>query len=456
MLQNYQRTVQSLLAASHFPGFSPEELDRFKIEHRTTVFTCRTPLCPRATSGFETQELRDEHEATHSPLFKCTNAGCQYPPFVSFRALKNHQPTCQNLVQRKTRIRKQVRVLDKKSPASAQGTHHALEDVAKILDYSVPLTAQAAQVARFMGSLVDGARVSAAFESEESKTRDLTSTPATHPAHERAIAQYLGAMGVSSGQMTSRPGQSIAKPDNPSSHQQTPRAGPSVAEYRYLPGWNLSNSLSHVREPGSNSPTPNPPGVTPGLPKEAEGQSALALPKPHCDTIGDAKTVPNGPWLNPIAMLSSGPPSKTGLVDKIARDLWGLDAVLPTRFSCIICNEMYISSVQGFAEHHASTHSGPVVTTWRLNFRFPLPPRLTQFLRKGICDCMENHLYDNLEGCISHLFSQHIMTEEWYFGPTESRPCPADLRILLQAVFRNEARLDESVAWEIRSSKTLD
>ncbi|GAM33896.1 hypothetical protein TCE0_013f01126 [Talaromyces pinophilus] len=93
-LTNYQKTIRSILSLSDLPGISKEDLERFQREYRTTIFTCRLSSCPRATTGFENEILRLEHEATHTPSIKCTFPGCQYPPFVSTRALKSHEFKC--------------------------------------------------------------------------------------------------------------------------------------------------------------------------------------------------------------------------------------------------------------------------------------------------------------------------------------------------------------------------
>jgi len=85
---------------------TPEELELFKREFRTSAYTCRLPSCPRATAGFDTNELRLEHEATHSQRLRCLYPGCQYPPFGSTRALKNHETTCHETVRGRKRIRR--------------------------------------------------------------------------------------------------------------------------------------------------------------------------------------------------------------------------------------------------------------------------------------------------------------------------------------------------------------
>lgn len=90
MLASYQEVVRSLLDQTHYPGLSVDELELFKIHFGTAAFTCRLSSCPRTTLGFETEKLRSEHEMSHVRCFRCTFPGCQYPPFASARALRNH------------------------------------------------------------------------------------------------------------------------------------------------------------------------------------------------------------------------------------------------------------------------------------------------------------------------------------------------------------------------------
>ncbi|KAH8652845.1 hypothetical protein BGZ61DRAFT_500804 [Ilyonectria robusta] len=90
LLLNYQHTVQALLQLWSFPGVSIQELEKFKQDFRSTAFTCRFWSCPLASTGFESEALRDDHEWAHAPRMPCKIPGCQYPPFTSTQALKNH------------------------------------------------------------------------------------------------------------------------------------------------------------------------------------------------------------------------------------------------------------------------------------------------------------------------------------------------------------------------------
>jgi hypothetical protein len=106
VLANYQGSIKSLLLIQDFSGVTLEELELFKREFRTSAYTCRFPLCPRATAGFDTNEFRLEHEATHTQHLRCLYPGCQYPPFMSARALKNHESRCHETIQGRKRIRR--------------------------------------------------------------------------------------------------------------------------------------------------------------------------------------------------------------------------------------------------------------------------------------------------------------------------------------------------------------
>lgn len=106
MLASYQRVVSSLLRQNHCPGLSADELELFKIHFGSAAFTCRLSSCPRTTLGFETERLRSEHEMSHIRCFRCTFPGCQYPPFVSARALKNHTSKYHTPITDRKAIRK--------------------------------------------------------------------------------------------------------------------------------------------------------------------------------------------------------------------------------------------------------------------------------------------------------------------------------------------------------------
>ncbi|KAK2007912.1 WD40 repeat-like protein [Colletotrichum eremochloae] len=91
LLFNYQHTVKELLQLFSHPGVSSQELERFKQDFRCSAFTCRFWPCPLAGTGFESEDLRNNHEKIHEPRVSCEVPGCQYPPFASTSALKKHQ-----------------------------------------------------------------------------------------------------------------------------------------------------------------------------------------------------------------------------------------------------------------------------------------------------------------------------------------------------------------------------
>ena len=92
ILASYQRTVQTLLLLQCFPGgvVSMEVFEQFNRLHKSTAFTCQLGGCARATIGFDDGKSRLEHERNHIQPLYCKEPGCQYPPFTSVRALKNH------------------------------------------------------------------------------------------------------------------------------------------------------------------------------------------------------------------------------------------------------------------------------------------------------------------------------------------------------------------------------
>ncbi|EGZ76362.1 hypothetical protein NEUTE2DRAFT_98097 [Neurospora tetrasperma FGSC 2509] len=91
LLLAIQSSIKNILALTSISGISPEDLDRFKKEFRTSAFTCRFPNCPRAALGFPDEKAKSEHETRHTQRINCTAVGCQYPPFVSAQSTKTAQ-----------------------------------------------------------------------------------------------------------------------------------------------------------------------------------------------------------------------------------------------------------------------------------------------------------------------------------------------------------------------------
>ncbi|RDW71007.1 hypothetical protein BP6252_07570 [Coleophoma cylindrospora] len=98
ILLSYQEVVRFLLHQDNLPGVTAAELANFKKQFQTSAYTCRLSSCPHATVGFESAELLQEHEASHTRRISCTFPECKYPPFVSVYALKSHVKKwhCQN------------------------------------------------------------------------------------------------------------------------------------------------------------------------------------------------------------------------------------------------------------------------------------------------------------------------------------------------------------------------
>lgn len=50
----------------------------FAARHRFESYLCRYRSCPRAIKGFSSLDLRQEHENSHAPSFRCINAACAF------------------------------------------------------------------------------------------------------------------------------------------------------------------------------------------------------------------------------------------------------------------------------------------------------------------------------------------------------------------------------------------
>ena len=48
----------------------------FRRRHSCGAFICRLSKCPYSVTGFQTAELRHNHEESHNPRFRCMEAGC--------------------------------------------------------------------------------------------------------------------------------------------------------------------------------------------------------------------------------------------------------------------------------------------------------------------------------------------------------------------------------------------
>lgn len=69
----YQSILEELLETNNFNVAVPDD---FAARHRSGSYLCRYRSCPRAIQGFGTPDLRQEHETSHAPLFRCTDSTC--------------------------------------------------------------------------------------------------------------------------------------------------------------------------------------------------------------------------------------------------------------------------------------------------------------------------------------------------------------------------------------------
>ena len=145
---NYQHTVQTLLNTWNFPSISIRQLEKFKQDFRSAVFTCRFNCCPLGQTGFDSEALRDEHERTHTPTVLCEVPGCTYPPFPSTRALKNHCAKYHDQGMPRIRI---------KPTGEPQKRRYRMEDMvhAKKLDSIEPGVTLASEMRIRPGTLID-------------------------------------------------------------------------------------------------------------------------------------------------------------------------------------------------------------------------------------------------------------------------------------------------------------
>ncbi|KAI0600377.1 hypothetical protein F4775DRAFT_61536 [Biscogniauxia sp. FL1348] len=136
LLFNYQHTIKELLSMRSCSGVSLEELERFKQEFRMAAFTCRLWSCPRVAVGFDNNDLRLAHEASHRRII-CSVPGCQYPPFTSKRSLKEHREKCHT-----TEVPSLKRTIIRKSPVSKAGSNLSVDqgvgDLSKVLGDRAP------------------------------------------------------------------------------------------------------------------------------------------------------------------------------------------------------------------------------------------------------------------------------------------------------------------------------
>ena len=62
----------------------------FRVSHSSGSYLCSYQGCPRASQGFSSVELRQQHEESHAPRFQCPNPACGFWKCSSEAALRKH------------------------------------------------------------------------------------------------------------------------------------------------------------------------------------------------------------------------------------------------------------------------------------------------------------------------------------------------------------------------------
>ena len=62
----------------------------FRVSHSSGSYLCSYQGCPRASQGFSSAELRQQHEENHAPRFQCPNPACGFWKCSSEAALRKH------------------------------------------------------------------------------------------------------------------------------------------------------------------------------------------------------------------------------------------------------------------------------------------------------------------------------------------------------------------------------
>ena len=62
----------------------------FRVSHSSGSYLCSYQGCPRASHGFSSIELRQQHEENHAPRFQCSNPACGFWKCSSEAALRKH------------------------------------------------------------------------------------------------------------------------------------------------------------------------------------------------------------------------------------------------------------------------------------------------------------------------------------------------------------------------------
>lgn len=72
--QEYQNILEHFLQQD---SANDPRLKDFQIRNNAGHFLCRFKGCPRASEGFDTLDLRQQHEDRHTPRFKCNEPSCR-------------------------------------------------------------------------------------------------------------------------------------------------------------------------------------------------------------------------------------------------------------------------------------------------------------------------------------------------------------------------------------------
>ena len=62
----------------------------YRVSHGSGSYLCSYEGCPRASRGFSSLELRQQHEESHEPRFQCSNPACGFWKCSSEAALRKH------------------------------------------------------------------------------------------------------------------------------------------------------------------------------------------------------------------------------------------------------------------------------------------------------------------------------------------------------------------------------
>ena len=62
----------------------------YRVSHGSGSYLCSYMGCPRASQGFSSPELRQQHEKSHEPRFQCSNPACGFWKCSSEATLRKH------------------------------------------------------------------------------------------------------------------------------------------------------------------------------------------------------------------------------------------------------------------------------------------------------------------------------------------------------------------------------